>query len=191
MGTDISHELANIAGLLGVHETDQGVTTINQMNGSISIRNGTAETKDIEALLDIGNVGIVGTADLVSQALNLRLAAVLSKEVTQKLGGTAIGGYARTALANNQGELVIPADVKGTFQHPQFAPDLQQVAQMKLKGLVPNFNNPTAAVSGLVGNLLRKPEASQAQPQQSMPTQNAPVRNPLQQLQGIFGHKKQ
>jgi len=81
--------------------------------------------------------------------------------------------------------------VKGTFQHPRFAPDLQQVAQMKLKGLVPDFNNPTAAVSGLVGNLLGKPEASQAQPQQSMPTQNAPAQNPLQQLQGIFGHKKQ
>src|SRR5215471_4668931 len=191
MGADISHELANIAGLLGVHETDQGLTTINQMTGSIAIRNGTAETKDMEALLDIGNVGIVGTADLVSQALNLRLAAVLSKEVTQKLAGTAIGGYARTVLANNQGELVIPADVKGTFQHPRFAPDLQQVAQMKLKGLVPDFNNPTAAVSGLVGNLLGKPEASQAQPQQSIPTQNAPVQNPLQQLQDIFGHKKQ
>jgi len=80
--------------------------------------------------------------------------------------------------------------VKGTFQHPRFAPDLQQVAQMKLKGLVPDFNNPTAAVSGLVGNLLGKPEASQAQPQQGVPTQNAPVQNPLQQLQDIFGHKK-
>src|SRR5215469_8890473 len=190
MGADISHELANVAGLLGVHETDQGITTINQMTGNITIRNGTAETKDMEALLDIGNVGIVGTADLVSQALNLRLAAVLSKEVTQKLGGTAISGYARTALANNQGELVIPADVKGTFQHPRFAPDLQQVAQMKLKGLAPNFNNPTAGVSALVGNLLGKPEASQAQPQQGVPTQNAPVQNPLQQLQDIFGHKK-
>jgi len=190
-GTDISHELARIAGLVGVHETNQGVTTINQMTGSIAIRNGTAETKDTEALLDIGNVGIVGTADLVSQALNLRLAAVLSKEVTQKLGGTAIGGYARTVLANNQGQLVIPADVKGTFQHPQFAPDLQQVAQMKLKGLVPDFNNPTAAVSGLLGNLLGNPEGSQARPQQSTPRQNAPVQNPLQQLQDIFGHNKQ
>jgi hypothetical protein len=62
---------------------------------------------------------------------------------------------------------------------------------MKLKGLAPDFNNPTAAVLGLVGNLLGKPEAGQAQPPQSMPTQNAPVENPLQQLQGIFGHKKQ
>jgi hypothetical protein len=51
------------------------------------------------------------TADLVSQALNLRL-TFLSKEFSQKLGGTAIGGYAKTALTNNQGELVIPAYVK-------------------------------------------------------------------------------
>ena len=67
---------------------------------------------------------------------------------------------------------------------PQFAPALQQVAQMKLKGLVPNFNNPTAAVSELLGNLLGKQSGNQAEQQQSAPSQN-----PLQQFQGIFGKK--
>jgi len=69
---------------------------------------------------------------------------------------------------------------------PQFAPALQQVAQMKLKGLVPNFNNPTAAVSELLGNLLGKQSGNQAEQQQSAPSQN-----PLQQFQGIFGKKRQ
>jgi hypothetical protein len=176
--------------MLGIHEANQGATTINRLTGNIAIKNGTARTNDLQALLDIGNLGIAGTADLVSQALNLRVTAVLSKEFSQKAGGTSIGGYARTALANKQGELVIPADVKGTFQHPQFAPDLQQMAQMKLKGLVPDFNNPTAAVSGLLGDLLGKQGGTQAQPQQGTPPKNAP-QNPLQQLQDIFGKKKQ
>jgi len=40
--------------------------------------------------------------------------------------------------------------VIGTFQY-RFMPDLQQVAQMKWKGLAPDFNNPAAGVIRLVG----------------------------------------
>ena len=100
-------------------------------------------------------MGVTGTADLATQALNLRMTAVLSKAFTDKLGGAAgIGGFMNTALANNQGELVIPATVTGTGQNPKFAPDLKQIGQMKLKGLLPNSNNPSSAVSGILGGLL-------------------------------------
>ena len=94
-----------------------------------------------------------------------------------------------TALSNNQGELVIPILITGTFQNPHFAPDLQSVAQMKLKGLVPSFNNPGGALSGVLGNLMgQKQGAAQAgeQPQQQDPAQNA-VQNVLG---GLFGGKK-
>lgn len=190
-GADISHELTRIAGALGLHENNQGSTNINKMTGDIDVKNGVAQTKNTEALLDIGNVGIAGTANLVDQALNLRITAVLSSELSQKAGGTNIGGYAKTVLANNQGELVIPATVTGTFQHPQFAPDVQQLAQMKLKGLVPGFNNPAGAVSGSLGNLLNSQGGSGAQSQNPAPSQNPSASpNPLQQLEGIFGKKK-
>ncbi|PYV04564.1 MAG: hypothetical protein DMG26_07150 [Acidobacteria bacterium] len=100
-------------------------------------------------------MGVTGTADLATQALNLRMTAVLSKAFTDKLGGAAsIGGFMNTALANNQGELVIPATVTGTGQNPKFAPDLKQIGQMKLKGLLPNSNNPSSAVSGILGGML-------------------------------------
>jgi len=69
---------------------------------------------------------------------------------------------------------------------PQFAPDLQQVAQMKLKGLVPNFNNPTAAVSELLGNLLGKQSGNQAEQQQS-----APSRTRCNSSKVFFGKKRQ
>jgi len=177
-GADMGHELSSIAGLFGVHQENQGTTTINQLKGNITVKNGVADTNDMEALLDIGNVGITGTANLVNQQLNLRVSAVMSKELSQKAGGTNIGGYAKTALANSDGDLVIPATVTGTFDHPRFAPDVQQIAQMKLKGLVPNFNNPAAAVSGLLGNL--------GDSQQKQPAANA-----IRQLQNLFGKKQQ
>jgi hypothetical protein len=184
-GADASHELTAIAGILGLHQQNQGFTNINKMTGNIDIKNGVAQTTNTEALLDIGNVGINGTANLIDEALNLRVTAVLPSELTQKAGGTNVAGYLKTALANSQGQLVIPAMVTGTFQHPRFEPDLQQV--MKLKGLIPNFDNPSAAASGIVGNLLKQQFANQNQnPSQQQGSRPA---NPLQQLQNLFGAK--
>jgi len=164
------------------------------MTGNVLVKNGIAQTNNLQALLDLGNLGVAGTANLVTQELNLHATAVLSKDFTQKIGGNSVGGFMQTALANNQGELVIPALITGTFSNPRFAPDMQQVAQMKLKGFVPNFNNPAGAVSGLLGNLLgQQAQQQQNQQQQSSPqqTQQQQQQNPVQQLIGIFGKKKQ
>lgn len=194
-GADISHQLAGIAGFLNMNPNDKGFTDILKMTGNVLVKNGIAQTNNLQALMDIGNVGITGTANLVDQSLSLRVLAVLSKDFSQKIGGTGVGGYLQTALANNQGELVIPAVVTGTFQSPHFAPDMQQVAQMKLKGLVPNFNNPQGAVQGLLGGLLGQKGANPAQPPQG---QAQPQQQPQNQLQdqvnqviGLFGKKKQ
>jgi hypothetical protein len=121
----------------------------------------------------------------------------LSQQFTLKVGGTSgVGGYMQTALANNQGELVIPAIVTGTFDHPKFAPDLQQVAQMKLKGLMPNFSNPSQGVAGLIGGLLGQKNANAnqqgQQQQQAQPSPEQGVQGAAQQiLGGLFGKKKQ
>jgi AsmA protein len=189
-GVDISHELASIGGFLKSQGADQGATNISRMSGNIVVKNGVAQTNNLQALLDMGNVGATGTANLGDQTLNLRVTAVLSKSFSQQVGGTGVGGYLQTALANNQGELVIPAIVTGTFQKPRFAPDLQQVAQMKLKGLMPNFSNPQSAVSGLLGGLLGQKNANQTNGNQSQ-QQIQQQQNPVQQLMGIFGKKKQ
>jgi len=157
------------------------------MTGDIAIKNGFAQTNNLLATLDIGNVGVAGTTNLANEALDLRVTAVLSKDFSQRAGGTAVGGYMSTALANNQGELVIPAIVTGTFESPRFTPDLQKVAQMKLKGLVPSLNNPSGGAAGILGSLLGQKGGTQAQPQQEPQQQQA---DPVQQIIDIFGSKK-
>ena len=184
-GSDIGYELASIGGFLKPGEKDQGFTNISRMTGDIAVKNGFAQTNNLLAALDIGNVGLTGTTNLVNEALDLRVTAVLSKDFSQRAGGTGIGGYMNTALANNQGELVIPAIVTGTFEKPKFTPDLQKVAQMKLKGLVPNLNNPSGGVAGILGGLVGQKGGTQSQSQQD---QQQP--NPVQQLFDIFGNKK-
>jgi uncharacterized protein involved in outer membrane biogenesis len=191
-GANLSQQLASIAGFLNANSTAQsaqGITNILKMTGDIIIRNGIAQTNNLQAQLDIGNIGAAGTANLENEALNMRATAVLSQAFSQKVGGQSVGGFMKTALANNQGQLVIPALVTGTFSNPRFAPDVQQLAQMKLKGLIPNMDNP-ASVAGALQSLLggAKPPA-QGQPQQQ--TEQPQQEDPVQQLIGIFGKKKQ
>jgi hypothetical protein len=192
-GADIGHELSTIAGFLNAApsaQSAQGATNILKMTGDINVKSGIAQTNNLQAQLDIGNVAFVGTANLVDESLNMHVTAVLSQGASQKVGGQNIGGYMKTALANNQGQLVIPAMLSGTFSHPHFAPDVQQLAQMKLKGLVPNLNNPSA-VAGALQNLLggaKAPVQGQPQAQQQQQQQQ---QNPLQQILGAFGKKKQ
>jgi len=189
-GTDMNHQLSTIAGFLKPSSSGQSnLTNISKLTGNIAIKNGIAQTSNLQTVLDIGNLAATGTANLVDQTLNLRANAVLSKESSQQAGGTGVGGFMQTALANNQGELVIPLIITGTFQQPHFAPDVQQMAQMKLKGLVPSFNNPSSAVSGLLGGFLGQKSGAQNNANQSQP-QNQQA-NPVQQLMGIFGKKKQ
>jgi AsmA protein len=192
-GVDLSHELASIAGFLKSAQPATGFTDVSPLTGDIVVRNGVAQTNNVQAKFDIGSIAGVGTADLVDQTLNLHLTAVLSQAFSQQVGGTAIGGYMKTALANNQGELAIPVVVTGTFQKPKFMPDVQQMAQMRLKGLIPNSNNPGAGVAGLLGGLLGQKGANaapaQGQPQQAQPGQN-PQQEAVEQILGIFGGKK-
>jgi hypothetical protein len=106
------------------------------------------------------------------------------------VGGTGIGGFMKTALGNNQGELAIPVLVTGTLQNPKFAPDVQQMTQMKLKGLVPNSNNPGGAVGGILGGLLGKNATQQQNQNQTQQQQQSPQQNAVQQVIGLFGKKK-
>jgi hypothetical protein len=84
----------------------------------------------------------------------LHVTTVLNKALSQQVGGTQVGGYMNTALANNQGELVMPVIITGTFQHPHVAPDVQQIAQMKLKNMLPNTKNPAQLTTGILGAIL-------------------------------------
>jgi len=178
-GVDISHQLLSMIGSKQAGK-EQGFTNVQKMTGAILVKNGIAQTNNLQATLDIGNVGAVGTANLASETLNMQLTAVLTKAFTQQVGGAGVGGYMSTALANSQGELVIPATVTGTFQNPKVSPDIQKMAQMKLKGLIPTGDNPLGAASSILGGLTGK-KGQPATGQQP---------NPVNQVMDLFGTKK-
>ena len=157
-GIDILHEVAQVAKFIGSAgqqmQTDRGFTDLVQLTGNFDVRNGLAQTNNLKADIDGGTLAAIGAVNLADQSLNMHVTAVLSKALSDTVGGTQVGGFMNTALANNKGELVIPIIVSGTFQHPSFAPDLQQIAQMKLRNIIPTTANPGAAAGGILGTIL-------------------------------------
>ncbi len=169
MNVDLLHELASVGKFLGngVPNAAQGFTNIVQLTGNFDINDGIAQTNNLKAAIDGGTLAATGTVNLASQALNMHLTAVLNKALSQRVGGTQVGGFMNTALANSNGELVMPVIVTGNFQHPQIAPDLQQIAQMKLHNLLPTTSNPGALTSGILGKILGNKGQSTTGQQQS------------------------
>jgi uncharacterized protein involved in outer membrane biogenesis len=178
-GVDVAHQLTSLLGSGKAAQKDQGFTNVLKMTGAIVVKNGIAQTNNLQALLDIGNVGAVGTANLASQTLDMQINAVLTKAFSQQVGSAGVGSLMNAALANSQGELVIPATVTGTFQNPRFAPDVQKMAQMRLKGLLPTGDNPLSGASSILGGLT----GQKGQPANGQA-------NPVNQIMGLFGTKK-
>jgi len=217
VGIDLLHELGNVGKFLSGAPAagSQPVTNLLKLTGTFDVRNGLAQTNNLQAQIEGGSLGATGAVNLVNNALNLHLTAVLSKWFSNKVGGTSVGGFMNTALANGKGELVIPVLITGTFQHPIVAPDVQKVAQMKLQHLLPTTGNPAlgqavgAVLGGKggqkpnLGNILgtlagqqQQPAAAGQQPAKPQPgqppNQQQPKANPLGDiLNQVFGGKKQ
>jgi AsmA protein len=155
MNIDLLHELASVGKFLGNgFGPPKNFTDLAQLTGNFDVKNGLAQTNNLKAVIDGGTMAAAGLINLADQSLNLHVTAVLNKAISQQVGGTQVGGFMNTALANNQGELVLPVIVTGTFQHPQVAPDVQQIAKMKLDNLLPTSKNPGQLTTGILGAIL-------------------------------------
>jgi hypothetical protein len=158
---DILNQLSAVGKFTSFNRAAQDFTNLQQLGGDFDVRNGIATTNNLKALIDGGTLAGTGSVNLVDQSLNMRVTAVLSKTYSQQVGGNSIGGFMNTALANNNGELVLPVLVTGTFSQMHFAPDVQAIAQMKLNNLLPSFGNPGQLTTGLLGALTGKKGSGQ------------------------------
>jgi uncharacterized protein involved in outer membrane biogenesis len=180
MNLDLLHELAAVGKFMGaLPAKPQNFTNLVQLSGNFNVRDGVARTNNLKAVIDGGTMAANGIVNLADQSLNLHVTAVLNKALSQQVGGSQIGGFMNTALANGQSELVLPIILTGTLQHPQVAPDLQQIAQMKLQNMLPTTKDPADFTSSVLGAILGS--KSKTQPgnaggqQQNQQQQNPPA----------------
>jgi AsmA protein len=151
---DMLQKLSMVGKFQNLGRAATNFTTLQQLSGDFDIRNGVATTNNLKALIDGGTLAANGAINLVDETLNMKATAVLSKSQSDQVGGSGIGGYMQTALANNRGELVLPVLITGSMKNPSFAPDLQTIAQMKLQNLLPSFSNPGQLTNGVLGSVL-------------------------------------
>lgn len=181
VGIDLLNQLASIGKFLNVTKASEPFTNIAKLTGNFNVRNGVAHTDNLTAAIDGGTLGAKGDVDLANQTINMAATAVLSQQMAQQVGGTGIGGYLSTALANSKGELVMPVLISGSLKSPQVVPDTKALAQMKLNNVMPTLTNPST-LTGIVGALTGKQQNSASQPQQ----QNQPAQQKQDAVQGIL-----
>jgi uncharacterized protein involved in outer membrane biogenesis len=198
-GIDLAQQLSSIGKFARVGKSSDGATRISELTGDFDLKNGLASTSNLKALTDAGTVAATGTASLLDQELDMKATAVLSKTNSQQVGASAIGGLMTTAMANQNGEIVLAVLVTGTVPNPKVSPDVSTMAKMRLNNLLPSFGNPEQLTEGALNNLARSargllgadtgntPGAAAGNQQQDG---NA-TQNPVSGLAGLFAKKKQ
>jgi uncharacterized protein involved in outer membrane biogenesis len=189
-GFDASNQIATIGGFLKSAGVDKGFTEVIKLSGLIAVKNGIAETTDLEARLNEGTLAVVGKSDLPNQTLDARATAILSKAFSDKVGGTGIGGYLKTALANEKGELLVPVIISGNLTKPKFAPDTQALLRLQTNKLLPALDDPRKAISNMLDIFSGKKKTEDPAAAGTTPKEQ-PKPNPLKDaLEGLFGGKK-
>lgn len=172
----------------------QSGTALKRLSGNLNIRNGVANTNDLTAILNEGSLSAKGAVNLADQGVNMHMTAVLSNGVSQQVGGSKIGGYLNSALANNKGELVIPVLVTGNLSKPAFTPDVNAIAEMKLKNLLPTSGDPGKLSTGIIGSVLGNKAGGLngvlGAIQGKQPAGDKQQQNPVDSILGSFGKKK-
>ena len=153
---NILEEIGKVGKFLGAAGQSGGDTSLKKLAGTLHMTNGVASTDNLVAALNEGSFSANGNINLVDQGINMRVNAVLANAISNNVGGTKIGGFLNTALANNKGELVIPVRVTGSLAKPVFTPDTEAIAQMKLNSLLPTAGDPTKLSSSILGALTGK-----------------------------------
>jgi uncharacterized protein involved in outer membrane biogenesis len=177
LGFDTTHELAKLGGFAsGLSE--QKATDIIKVVGQILVKDGIAQTDNLKAELGVGKLDAAGTADLTSEALNLRVATIFNKAFSDKVTPSRAANFMNAAFSNSAGEIVLPAIVTGTFKQPRFAPDVKALAQLQKQKFIPTLDNPTGALDNVLGLLKGK---------NSTQTQEQPAGEKPSGLKGILG----
>jgi len=182
-GVDMSQRLGEIGKLTGVSKAGQGATNVSSLTGDFNLKNGVASTDNLKAMTDAGTIAATGTASLVDQQLDMKATAVLSKQSSQQVGGGGIGGMLPAAMANKNGEIVMPVLVTGTIPNPKVEPDVNEMAKMRTQGVLAE-TGASGAMGALTGKTLPGAAASNQQQNGSAP------QNVVSGLGGLFGGKK-
>src|SRR5260370_34124930 len=93
MNLDLLQELAAVGKFTGALPAEpKNFTNLVQLSGNFNVRDGVAKTSNLKAVIDGGTIAANGAVNLSNPSLNRHVTAVLSKTLSQQVGGSQIGG---------------------------------------------------------------------------------------------------
>ena len=157
-GVNLINEIAKFAKFFGWNSQQPAFTDFVKMGGTLRIVNGVAQTNDLDMEMNGARLSAAGTINLVAQTLDLHLGTVLDSEFSKRVGGSQVGGFMITAMADERGQLIIPSLLRGTFAKPVVGPDTEQFAKLKLKSMVnpAGFKETKEKVQGIIDLFKKK-----------------------------------
>jgi uncharacterized protein involved in outer membrane biogenesis len=185
-GVDLLREIAALGKFLAFGGPSAGGTPVARLGGSLQIRDGVARTDDLRLELAGATLSGAGALNLADQSVDLRMTSVLSQEASARAGGSKIGGWLATAIANPKGELVIPLRISGVYPQLRYLPDAERLAELRLRGLTePRGESapaPPPAKTEPAPEAAAGEAATTPQPPASAPAPAAEPANPLRDL---------
>ncbi len=126
---NLSKELAAVGQLAGL-SFDQRDTPIEDMASQFTVADGWVRTDNLTLRSpDLTMVAAGGFS--LEDELNFEGTAVFSPEASQRISSRSpLGGF----LTDDQGRVVVPFLVRGTFAAPKIVPDAKRLLQMKVGG---------------------------------------------------------
>jgi uncharacterized protein involved in outer membrane biogenesis len=166
-GVNMLNEISKFAKFFGYSAQQANFTDFVKMGGTLKIVNGIAQTNDLDVQMAGARLSGAGTMNLVAQTLDMKIGAVLDSEFSKKVGGSQVGGFMVTALADERGQLIIPSMLRGSFAKPVVSPDPEQFAKLKVKSLVSpaGMQDPAKTVQGVIDLFRKKKPEDQKKPQ--------------------------
>jgi AsmA protein len=128
IGIDLAGMVRNVKASFGLAEKPQErpKTDFSELNAPFTIKNGEVRTPGTELKSPLLRIIAAGTADLVSEKLDLR--------VEPKLVATLKG----QGDSKERSGIRVPVLVTGTFSEPKFRPDLKGLLEGELKERIPD-----------------------------------------------------
>ncbi len=123
VGIDLAAMVRNVQAAFGQAEqvTEKPKTDFSELTVPFTLRNGTFGTDATRMLSPLLRVGAQGRADLVAEQLDFRIEPKFV---------ASIKGQGDT---ENRKGIMVPVLVSGSFQQPQFAPDLKAIARQQVE----------------------------------------------------------
>ncbi|MDE2072590.1 MAG: AsmA family protein [Alphaproteobacteria bacterium] len=177
-GVDLAAVAQTIQNALSGAAVSSGASTsFTEMGGTFTIASGVMTNKDFHLLSPFIRMTGAGTINLGEQTIDF----VVSPKAVASLQGQG-GSQSLRGLG-------VPFHITGSWSHLHYSPDLSGVAKDILNSVMKGGISSKSVLQGLFGgpqtNQQTNPQNPQQQPQQQ---QQKKKKNPLDVLQGLFGH---